>query len=267
LIVVGPKSPFKPEELLKLRSYADRGGPFLLLLGNSEPSGLDDFLKTFNLEIGRGVVLDPQFKYRDLWLVLATFPPGVKHPIVAPLGANRGVLLPAAAPIHIAGIGPRPNGADSGAPDPSKVPVPIVSTSAVSWAETDPRAPQVRFDPKTDLKGPVTVGVAVANRAGGPAARAGGRADGTPLLVLFSCPAMAENPSVETERTNLDLLMNAASWLRGKPDSLGIEPAAHIALTLAIDPMLRSRLILVPSVTASLVIIAMGIIVYTARRE
>jgi hypothetical protein len=267
LVVVGPKSPFKPEEVLKLRSYADRGGPFLLLLGNGEPSGLDDFLKTFNLEIGRGIVLDPQFNYRNPSLVLATFQAGVKHPIVEPLGTNRGVLLPGAAPIQIVGIGPRPGGTDGGAPDPSRVPVPIVSTSPVSWAETDPRAPQVRFDPSADMKGPVTVGVAVATRTGSPTTRAGGSAEGTPRLVLFSCPAMAENAFVETERTNLDLLMNAASWLRGKSDTLGIDPAGHVALTLAIDPMLRSRLILVPSVTASLVIIAMGIIVYTARRE
>jgi hypothetical protein len=78
---------------------------------------------------------------------------------------------------------------------------------------------------------------------------------------------MAENVFEEIEPTNFNVLMNAASWLRGKPDTMGIEPAAHVALTLRIDPALRSRLILVPSVTACLLIIAMGIVVYTARRE
>ena len=78
---------------------------------------------------------------------------------------------------------------------------------------------------------------------------------------------MAENVIQELERTNLDLLMIAASWLRGRSDTLGIPPHTHVALTLSVDPRLRQNLILVPSVVAVLLIIAMGIIVFIARRE
>ena len=53
LIVAGPVDPFKPKEVARLRAYADRGGPVLLLLGNAgDPSGLEEFLKAHNLEIG-----------------------------------------------------------------------------------------------------------------------------------------------------------------------------------------------------------------------
>ncbi len=38
LIVVGPKGPFKPDELAKLKGFTIAGGPVLLLLGNTEPS-------------------------------------------------------------------------------------------------------------------------------------------------------------------------------------------------------------------------------------
>ena len=85
--------------------------------------------------------------------------------------------------------------------------------------------------------------------------------------MLFSCPAMAENVFQEIEQTNLDLLMNAASWLRNRPDTQGIPPHTHVALTLSVDPFLRSRLILVPSAVAVMLIIAMGITVYIARRQ
>ena len=61
--------------------------------------------------------------------------------------------------------------------------------------------------------------------------------------------------------------MNAASWLRERPDTLGIAAKTHVALTLAVDDQLRSRLIMVPSATAVMLIIAMGITVYVARRE
>ena len=69
---------------------------------------------------------------------------------------------------------------------------------------------------------------------------------------------MAENAFQEIEQTNLDLLMNAASWLRNRPDTLGIPPHTHVALTLSVDPFLRSRLILVPSAVAVMLIIAHG---------
>ena len=45
LIVVGPKGPFKPDELAKLKGFAIAGGPVMLLLGNTEPTGLDEFLE------------------------------------------------------------------------------------------------------------------------------------------------------------------------------------------------------------------------------
>ena len=60
---------------------------------------------------------------------------------------------------------------------------------------------------------------------------------------------------------------NAASWLRNRPDTQGIPPHTHVALTLAVDPFLRSRLILVPSAVAVMLIIALGIMVYMARRQ
>ncbi len=212
-------------------------------------------------------MVDPRYNYRsNPTLVFAPMQQGVKHPIVDPLGTNRAVLLRGAAPITILGQMPR-DGAATEPVDRDLVPTPILQTTRFSWAESDPQHPPLRLDPKTDKAGPLVVGVAVVRRPALPTGRTELPAEATPRLVLFSCPAMADNVFQEIEQTNLDLLMNAASWLRGKPDTQGITAHAHVALTLAIDPALRSRLILVPSVTAILLIIAMGIIVYVARRE
>jgi hypothetical protein len=265
LVVVGPKSPFKPDEISKLRGYAARGGPLLLLLSNTEPSGLDEFLKSFNVALDQGLVIDPRYNYnRNASMVYARTEPILKHAIVEPLGPNRGVLLPGAAPIKLLGS-PAPGKAPSDPVDPSLIAVPILRSTDYSWAESDPRSSPVRRDDR-DKPGPVSVGVAVAERAPTPG-DAGGAAQGKPRLVLFSCPAMAENIFHEIERTNLDFLMNAASWLRQRPNTQGIGAATHTALTLSVDPYLRSRLILVPSLVAVMAIVAMGIIVYSARRE
>jgi hypothetical protein len=147
------------------------------------------------------------------------------------------------------------------------VPTPILQTSPSSWAESDPRTPPLSFDAKTEQQGPLIVGVAVARRPAPEAVRAGQSPEPAPRLVLFSSARLADNVIQEIEQTNLDLLMNAANWLRGKAETENIEPHAHVAMTLAIDRELRSRLILVPSLIAVVLIVALGIIVYVARRE
>jgi ABC-type uncharacterized transport system len=267
LVIAGPKSPFRPDELTRLQSYADRGGPVLILVGNDAHSGLDEFLKSYNVSIGQGVVIDPRRNFNnDARLVYAPTQAGVRHPIVDPIGPNRAVLLARAAPLHVAGQGQSAGDQKAAPINPAMVPVAILLTSGYSWAETDLAASPLRRD-KNDEPGPLTVGVAVSERAQGSSptdAVAGGK----PRLVVFSCAAMAENAVQEVEQTNLDMLMNAASWLRGRPDTQGVvAPNPHVALTLSVDPYMRSRLILVPSVVMFLSIIAMAIIVYTARRE
>ncbi len=266
LVVAGPKSPFKPGEEPKLRAFTEKGGPVLLLLGNTEPSGLDDFLKSFNLAIGKGVVLDIRANYnRTAYLVFAPTGGPVKHPVVDTLGPNRVVLLPLAAPIQVFGQAARGK-PQTDAINPRLLPVPILRTTNYSWAESNPKSSPVGLDPKTgDEPGPLTVGVAVSERPEKPASAS--LAAAKPRLVLFSSPGMAENFVQEIEQTNLDLLMNAASWLRNRPDTQGIPPHTHVALTLAVDPFLRNRLILVPTAVSVMLIIALGISVYMARRQ
>jgi hypothetical protein len=268
LVIGGPRNPFKPEEVAKIRAYTDRGGPVLALVGNTEASGLDEYFRSFNLEIGRGLVVDPRFNYRNLQLVFALLRGSQGHPIVDALQADRAILVPNGAPIHVLGLGPSAPGKPSPPVNSNLVPTVILRTGPQSWAETDLGNPRPKLDPGSDEAGPVTIGVAVQER--GPA-----RADATspsgstprPRLVLFSSRSLAANTVQAIEPTNLDLLMNAASWLRGRPEALGIAANTHVALTLTADPVLRGRLVLVPTILAALGIIGVGVLVYMARRE
>jgi hypothetical protein len=269
LMIVGPRTPLKPEELSKIRAYSDRGGPLLVLIGNSEPTGLEDFLKGFNLELQRGLVIDPGLNFnRNVQLVFALLRGGQNHPITASLPLDRAILLPNAAPIRILGLGPSAPGKPASAPvNPNPVPVVVLRTGPRSWAETDMGNPRPRFDEGADVPGPVTVGVAVQERVGsGTQAREAG-AEPKPRLVLFSSRALGDNVVQGIEPTNLDLLMNATSWLRGRSNVVGIPANTHMALTLTADPLLRSRLVLVPSVLMVLATITTGVLVYMARRE
>ena len=190
----------------------------------------------------------------------------LKHPIVDALGTNRVVLLPGAAPIKVAGAG-HAGDCRGGSRRPD------------ARADGDSADGQLVVGRKRAAQGAADLGPQHRRRAR-PAGRRhcsrrarrseqpGGARQGKPRLVLFSCPAMAENIFQDLERTNLDMLMIAAGWLRGREDTMGIrtQPACR-----ADDfPSIRSfgtGLILVPSVVAVLSIIAMGVIVFTARRE
>ncbi len=265
LVIVGPKAPFRAQELAKLKTYAELGGPVLLALGNSEPTGLEEFLKSYNLEIRPGLVVEPRLNYnRNPYLIFVTLQTATAHPISQPLGENRAVLMPSAAPIKILGLTPE-NGKPSEPINRRLQPTPFLQTSRESWAESEPTNPRLSRDPKTDVGGPITVGVAVAERKSVEHPTAVDP-DAKPRLVLFSSAQAAENLAQEIEKANLDLFMNAASWLRGRRDTIGISPRTHVALTLTADPALRSRLVTVPTVSALLLIIGLGITVYFARR-
>jgi hypothetical protein len=269
LIIVAPKSPFKPDELARLSLYTDHGGPVLALIGSVEPTGLEPFLKSFNLEIGRGLVLDPRLNYRDPRLVFTFLKGGASHPIVDAMKSERAILVPYAAPIHILGQA-APGQPAAPVVNRNLLPVAFLRTGSQSWAETDMTNPRPKLDQGKDVPGPVNVGVAVQERA--PASSSASsdvsaQQSPKPRLVLFSSAGLADNVVQGVEPANLDLVMNAASWLRGRPDAVGIAAKTHLALTLTADPLLRARLVFVPTVIAMLVIIGMGAVVYVARRE
>ena len=253
LVIVAPKSPFKPDEIARLRSFSDRGGPILALVGSAERSGLGDFLRSYDVEIGGGSLVDLLLNYQGSpKLVFVPIRGPLHHPIIDSLVA-RAVLVPNAAPLQILSGG-------SGTPTkPSLVATPILRSGSDSWAETDRK---VERTAGKDQLGPLTIGVAVADRP-----KPGEVKEGTPRLVLVSSDSMADNVLLQIEPTNLDFLMNAVGWLRSRPEQSGIRPKEHQALMLAADPILRFRLIMVPTVFAILLILGLGATTYAARRE
>jgi hypothetical protein len=145
--------------------------------------------------------------------------------------------------------------------NPGVVATPFLRTSPDSWAESTPTARPVNRELTSDLAGPLNVGVAVV------IAPARSSDPPVPRMVVFSSPTIADNPVVRLEPANLDLLMNALQWLRGRPSAMGIEAKKHESLFLAADMGLKNRLVMVPTLLAVLVIIGLGVTTYVARRD
>jgi hypothetical protein len=255
VIVAGPRTPFKPEEVARLKAFAGRKGPVLVLASDAEATGLEDFLKEFQVEPGKGVIIEPRLFLRGNPTAVLVPVVNPRHPIVDPL-RNELVYLPRSAPLKVstAPMKPLPDGS-------TPAPAVLLRTSAQSWVEPDLKTTRAQKDP-TDEAGPATVAAAVADRP-----PSGDPRPGAPRLVVISCGYAGENAVVMQSPANLDLLMNAVNWLRGKAELLGIPPKTHVALTLNADPVVRARLILVPTVMAVLLIITLGVTTYLARRD
>jgi ABC-type uncharacterized transport system len=262
VVICGPKRPFQHDELERLKAFIIRNGQLIVLVGNTDPSGLDDFLKAYNVEIGTGLVVDPRYNYqRRPFAIYAPIPEGSNQPIVQPL-IGRYVLLPNAAPMTTLGGPPKRGVAPSQKPsNPGVVALPFVRTGPDSWVETTPNARPVVRDPANDIAGPINVGVAVVI----PPQVASDSPK--PRMVVFSSSTAADNQVVRLEPTNLDLMMNAVQWLRGRPSALGIHAKTHESLLFAADPGLRTRLVMVPTLLAVLVILGLGVTTYVARRD
>ena len=266
LVLAGPKAEFKPQEVARLKAFAERGGAVLACLDGTSSAGLDEFLRSFNLEFGPGVVVDPRLNLDNrpsfAFCLLET---ALRHPVTDGISGDRAILLVDGSPIQFVGT------AGARAADPASVntrmlPSVLIRSAVSSWVEADPGNPPPEFDKEKDVRGPAAVAAAVLNRA---AAGTDGRSSAgpRPALVLFGSRHLGEDAVVEAEPTNLDLLMNAVSWLRGREDSVGVPAKLHSALTLTADPGLRWRLILAPTVVGAAATAAAGALVYLIRRD
>ncbi len=261
LVINGPRQPFQAGEVERIKQLIARDGRLIVLLDNRGPTGLDDLLRTYNVELGQGLVVDPAYNYRGQGqMVYVLIPPGGNHPVTESL-KGRAVLLQSIAPIAILGPSRAGNADPKKVANPGVLVAPILRTSPGSWAESDPGVRPFVKDPGRDLPGPITAGVAVSIR---PALEA---EKPTPRMVVLSTGHVADNPFLEIEPTNLDLLMNAVSWLKGRPELLGIAPKMHETLMFAADPGLQLRLVTVPTLLAVVAILGLGATTYLARRD
>jgi hypothetical protein len=265
--IVGAKTTFNADESAKLKAAMDAGKPLLAVVGGpespGEKSGLEELFRSFNLAIEPSVVVDPKYSFRGRpMVVFVPVIPQLRNPIVESL-AGQWVLMPRASPVKLltaAGEAQAGRTYNQGV-----VPEALLRTSDLAWAETDLAAKTLERSDKEE-RGPLGVGAAVSDRP-----RAGG-GTGTstppkPRLVLFSSRYMADNLFLAENPTNLDLLINAINWLRGHSELGGIPASSHAVITLAADPLLRTRLIMVPTVLSILLIIGLGVTTYMARRE
>jgi len=140
---------------------------------------------------------------------------------------------------------------------------PLFKTNPNSWGETDVKSGEATFDEKKDIKGPLTLAVAVTKEVKpasdkGPAVKA--------RMVVVGDSDFAVN-SYFGAQGNGNLFLNMVSWLGSEEDLISIRPKApedrRIILTQSQQSMLRLlSVVIVPGI-----VLVAGIVVWTRRRR
>lgn len=207
VILAGPKKPFLPAEVLMLENYLQNAGSLMLMLDPGSQAGLEPLLKAWGVETDNRLVVDASGAGQLIGLgpAAALVNQYGDHPITRNFGQEFS-FFPLAKDITVKQVG-------------NDQVTDLLKTSPQSWAEANPENQQLQFDPTTDRKGPLTLGVAISRPipiTGKPAQQS--------RMVVIGNSGFAANGAFE-QGLNGDLFLNAVAWLSDRDDqTLSIRP-------------------------------------------
>jgi len=262
VVIAGPKVPFTHVEIQALGAYLDRGGDLMIMVDPGVDSGLAPLLSRWGVEAGKTYAAegDPQSMFRSPFI-----------PVVFRMAQHKvteKIALPVVflAPTYL--TVPPPGQAPQG----WKV-TPLAQTSDRSWAETDESAvrnPQaVKFDEGVDVKGPLTLGVAIEQNPdpATPAADASAQATPKSRVLVFSTSRLGSNEVFQLGQiANMDVFVNGSSWLVGDDELISIQPRPTDTRTLFLTAAQRNFIMLSSIVLVPALVLAVGILIWWGRR-
>jgi ABC-type uncharacterized transport system involved in gliding motility auxiliary subunit len=207
VVIAGPTQALFSPEAAMVTKYLDGGGKVFLLLDPETDAKLDDLLAAWNISLGRNLVIDASGVGRFLGT-------GPTYPIVSDYGTSPITkdfgrtmsLFPNARTVTIA---------DHAKSDPDITE--LLKTSARSFTIPGLKKGQteIKYDPKTDTAGPLTLGVSASRKKG----------DASSRLVVIGNSEFATNQWIGQQR-NGDLFFNAINWLAEDENLISIRPKA-----------------------------------------
>jgi len=251
LVIAGPRTPLTDPEKSALSGYLEKGGRALVLLdpvlgAQQRPSGLEEFVKAYGVQVNNDLVIDPARKlpFFDVSAVYVT--DFRSHPAVDGL-QGLAVLLPVARSVTTTTA----QGATSTI---------LLTTSDKGWGETNLdlliRTGQAQKDAK-DTPGPVALGVAAQSEKD---------KDRGWRLVVFGNSAFVTNAQI-ANAGNVNLGLNTVNWLAKQEQALGIAPRSPEQVQLFLSANQMRTVFLISLVGLPVFAIALGVAVWWRRRH
>ncbi len=216
LVIAGPTKPFFPQETAMISKYLDAGGKVMIEVDPETDPKLDSILQPWNVSVGNNVVIDAS----GMGQLLGA---GPEIPLVVQYGDSpitkslqrQMTYFPIARTVSIA---------EKSKSDPEAVE--LLKTSPQSFTKVKLEH-TVKYDPKTDTLGPLSLGVAASRKVDDKSAR----------LVVIGDSDFATNQVLGGPGSDGDLFLNSINWLAQDENLISIRPkpetSRHITLTVA----------------------------------
>ncbi len=207
VVVDGPTQSYFPQETAMLSKYLSDGGKALLELDpvtdeHQQPAKLDSLLSSWNIKLGDNIAIDASGMGR-------LFGAGPEIPLVVDYG-DSPITKGLQRTMTFFPLAQTVTQADQSKLDPQITQLLKTSTSSFT---TPKLAREVSYDPKTDMKGPLSLGVSAEKTAG----------DKTARLVVIGDSDFASNEAIG-QSSNGDLFLNAIDWLASDQNLISIRP-------------------------------------------
>jgi ABC-type uncharacterized transport system involved in gliding motility auxiliary subunit len=208
LLIAGPREPFMDEEKKAIRDYLERGGRIFIALDPQSKSGLDSFLRNWDVDVGDNIVVDPESAQRLLFLSALNlfadnYPP---HEITGDMKGKATLFA------EVRSVKP-------GTSNPDLQGTALVQTSSRGWGESNMLDEEARFDEAEDLKGPVSFAVAVEARAD----KVGDKPIRNVRLVVVGDSDFIANAQI-ANLSNASFFLNIVNWLTSREKLIAIGP-------------------------------------------
>lgn len=250
LVIAGPQKPFLQTEKELLEDYINGGGQLLLLIDPITGSGIEDAVSGLGIKFGNDVIIDPLSRI---------FGGGVNIPVVSSYprheitnNFNLVTFFPVARSIEF--DQERAKDIDF---------EPIIQTGPNSWAETDLDKREANFDPKKDLRGPLTIGAAMTLREKGETDASGEKIS---RLVVFGDSDFSSNAYFPLSG-NGDLFLNSINWLAQEKDLISIRPKEVKGSRLLLTRSEGRMVFILPVLLFPSIVLIFGLSVWRKRRR
>jgi len=256
LVVAGPRYDYTQPEVDAIKTYVENGGRALFLidpplkLGREDYSGspaLATVIQSWGVTLNKDLALDTSG-------IGQIFGLGPEVPLVTAYESQ---------PIvrdlkEVATAFPLTRTLEVKSPDKGTAEK-LFSTSSNSYATTRINSAEIRIDPKTDKKGPLTLAAAGTYGAAG-----GGKSKEGRFVVVGSSNWVSNN--ILRFNGNRDLFLNMMNWLSSDEDLISIRPKEPEDRRLNITGRQMSALFYSSMVFLPLIVVASGMAVWFRRR-
>ncbi len=246
LIIAGPTAEYFPNEIEMVNNYLVGGGSVLLMLDPAPAASLKDLTAKWSVDVGNNIVLDASGVGRLLGM-------GPAAPLVRSYGTHQITER-----MRVMTFFPLSRSVTPAATPAEGVTVDkLLTTNENSWGEVDTKGGEAEFNEGKDLKGPVTIGVAISKDAA---------SNKKTRLVIVGDADFASNVYF-TQAGNGNLFTNTLNWLARDENFISIKPKTaddrRIEMTEAQGRMVSYLMVLLLPVG----ILLTGVSVWMKRRR